>query len=109
MAYTRTVQGCDFDGFEWDAKKSECCYQRSGFNFNYAAEVFDAGYIEWQDLRRDYGEPRFVAIGEVEGRVLAVVRTPRGTVRRIISARAASRRERRQFYGTREAKQQADP
>ena len=44
-------------------------------------------------------ERRFIAIGIVEGSTIAVVWTPRGSDRRIISARKASRKERKQ-YGT---------
>ncbi|MGH7815472.1 MAG: BrnT family toxin [Candidatus Binataceae bacterium] len=47
-----------------------------------------------EDRRRDYGEPRFAAIGEIDGEIMYVVYTWRGAIRRIISARHASRRER---------------
>ncbi|MDX1539761.1 MAG: BrnT family toxin [Geminicoccaceae bacterium] len=50
------------------------------------------------DRRRDYGEPRLSVLCPVHGRLLHITYTPRGGVRRIISARAASRREQR-FYG----------
>ncbi len=50
--------------------------------------------LEWEDTRRDYGEPRIMAIGEIDEEVYIVVYTPRKAVRRIISARPASRRER---------------
>jgi len=46
------------------------------------------------DRRRDYGEERVIAIGEVDGEVLVVVYTDRGNTRRIISARRANRKER---------------
>ena len=54
-------------------------------------------YLERADDRRDYGEPRFLAFGEIEGRVLAIVFTWRGMTRRIISARKANPRERTLF------------
>jgi uncharacterized DUF497 family protein len=101
------VKGAEFDGFRWDADKSERCDQERGFNFDYAARVFDDGFIEWEDRRRDYGEQRYVAVGKVEGQVLAVVWTPRETMRRIISARPASRSERERLHG-REAQRQRD-
>ncbi|HEY8693142.1 MAG TPA: BrnT family toxin [Chloroflexota bacterium] len=48
-------------------------------------------------MRQDYGERRFVVIGEFQGIVLTVVWTPRGNRRRIISVwRASSNRERRE-------------
>ncbi|MBV8638432.1 MAG: BrnT family toxin [Candidatus Eremiobacteraeota bacterium] len=42
-----------------------------------------------------------MAIGMVNGIILTVVWTPRGTARRIISARRASRKERRRYYAHR--------
>ncbi len=47
--------------------------------------------------RRDYGEVRIVATGYVGEYALTLVYTDRGEVRHIISARLASRRERRQW------------
>ena len=46
------------------------------------------------DERRDYGEVRVQAIGQVGEDVLFVVYTDRDTARHIISARLASRKER---------------
>ena len=39
------------------------------------------------DERRDYGEPRFVTVGWLRDRFVAVVWTPRDDGRRIISMR----------------------
>jgi uncharacterized DUF497 family protein len=50
--------------------------------------------MELLDDRYDYGEPRSVAIGNVDDvGVLRVTWTPRGNLRRIISARRAVSRE----------------
>lgn len=46
-------------------------------------------------MRRDYGEPRYLVTGEVDGPTITVVWTPRGNRRRIISGWPASNRERR--------------
>ena len=43
------------------------------------------------------GEPRMKAVGEIEGELYTVIFVDRGDVRRIISARPASRRERREW------------
>ncbi len=102
----RVVGPGDFDGFEWAEEKSERCYEERGFDFAYAARLFDGDFIEWEDRRRDWGEPRIISVGEVEARILTVVWTPRGNLRRIISARPASRAEREKLYGKREAHQQ---
>ena len=89
--------------FEWDEAKSQDNFEKRGFDFEYAARIFKGGdLLEYEDRRRDYGERRCVAIGEIEGEILFVVYTWRGASRRIISARLASRRERdayRQTFG----------
>lgn len=71
------MQGPDFDGFTWEAEKSGRCRRERGFGFEDAVKVFEGDFIEAEDRRRDYGEQRFVTIGEVESLVLAVVWTPR--------------------------------
>lgn len=80
--------------FEWDEAKSEANFRERGFDFAYAALIFDGPTLEWHDMRRDYGERRIQAIGQVNEDILFVVYTWRGAVRRIISARLANRRER---------------
>ena len=80
--------------FEWDEAKSERNRRERGFGFPKAALIFERPVIEWCDIRKDWGEPRIVAIGAVEGDVLAVIYTERGEVRRIISARKARKKER---------------
>lgn len=87
--------------FEWDPGKSEQNRQERGFGFDFAALIFEDGTIEWTDDRRDYGEARVRAIGEADGLVLYVVFTDRGDVRRIISARLASRKERDRWHASR--------
>jgi uncharacterized protein len=53
--------------------------------------------LERVDARRDYGDTRVIAIGQVDGRLMVVVYTWRETARRIISARKANPREKRRF------------
>jgi uncharacterized protein len=81
-------------GFEWDQTKSRATLQKRGFDFEYAARIFEGTAIEREDRRRDYGERRMVSVGSIEDDVFVVVYTWRGSRRRIISARRASRRER---------------
>lgn len=80
--------------FEWDQAKSARTWRERGFGFDTAARIFDGPVQSTLDERRDYGEQRIIAIGEVDGEVLIVVYTERGSLRRIISARRANRRER---------------
>jgi len=87
--------------FDWDPAKDERNWQERGFGFDLAALIFEAETIEWMDVRRDYGEARMRAIGEADGLVLHVVFTDRGDVRRIISARVASSKERNKWHASR--------
>jgi uncharacterized DUF497 family protein len=82
---------------EWDEAKSERNFRERGFDFAYAALVFDGAVTEREDTRKDYGEPSFIVIGVVDGDHLAVVPTPREGRIRIVSARRASRRERHAY------------
>ncbi len=84
--------------FEWDQAKSDKNLAERGFDFEYACRIFGGDTIEWDDTRRDYGERRVIAIGEVDEEVFVVVYTLREHSRRIISARLASRRERDAYY-----------
>jgi uncharacterized DUF497 family protein len=49
------------------------------------------------DLRRDYGEARFRAIGPIAGRLHSLAFTMRGGTLRAISLRKANERERRLY------------
>lgn len=83
--------------FGWDPAKSEKTRRDRGFGFEYAARVFAGPTIEAIDRRKDYGEERISAIGEIDGRVYVVVYTDRPGVRWIISAWKASGRDLRQW------------
>lgn len=59
----------------------------------------DATRFEWETAlvaegtRRDYGEPRYIALGLIGTRVHVMVFTPRGESVRLISLRKANSRE----------------
>ncbi len=80
--------------FEWDDSKHAHNLRVRGFGFDVAAQVFAGGVIEWLDDRHAYGEVRIRALGMARDALLHVVYTDRGSVRRIISARRANRKER---------------
>lgn len=88
--------------FEWDEAKSERNRIERELPFDLAIELFEGFVIEEPDTRRDYGERRIRAVGEVDGLTLLVVYTDRADIRRIISVRQANRRERNAY---REAQQ----
>ena len=89
--------------FEWDDAKSKATRKDRGFGFEEAAGVFlDPCRFTFPDERNDYGEPRWVTFGEIEGRLFAVAYTMRGDTIRIISARKANARERRRYDDNKE-------
>lgn len=80
--------------FEWEETKSWKNFRDRGFGFEAAVRIFAGPVVEAEDTRESYGERRIKAIGEHDGMIFVVVYTWRGRVRRIISARFASRKER---------------
>ncbi|HWB50639.1 MAG TPA: BrnT family toxin [Stellaceae bacterium] len=87
---------CPIADFEWDPRKEIVNVFKHGIDFTTASLIWD-GFVSERPDRCSYGEARFVAFGIAESRILAVVYTPRGAARRIISARIAARRERRLY------------
>jgi hypothetical protein len=83
--------------FEWDPDKNERNIERRGIDFVWAIEIFHGPVIEWIDQRREYGEERWIAIGDVDTIVLTLVYTWRGTRRRIISAWKAHDHQRKAY------------
>ena len=84
--------------FEWDEAKREANLVKHGVDFVDALEVFaDPLRIERIDKRREYREERRQVVGRVGEQVLFVVYTSRGAARRMISARRASKDERRTY------------
>ncbi len=83
--------------FAWDPRKEGINVEKHGIAFADACRIFEDVTIERIDDRFDYGEQRIVAIGLVDGVYMTVVYTLRGETRRIISARRATRHERRSW------------
>ena len=83
--------------FELDRRKVEINLKKHAVDFADAVAVFsDDSAITLQDDSN--GEERFVSVGlDALGRVLVVAFSWRGERIRLISARRATRRERRQY------------
>ena len=83
--------------YQWDKNKAEKNHEKHGILFSDAVSIFQddlASTIE--DDCQD--EQRFVTLGmDALGRLLVVVYTWRGNDIRIISARKATPRERKQY------------
>lgn len=88
--------------FEWDAQKAAQNLVKHGVSFDEASTVFGdplAGTI--LDPRHSSDELRFVTIGlSVSQRLIVVAHAERDDRIRIISARRATRRERRKYEST---------
>ena len=84
--------------FEWDEAKRLANIQKHGVDFADVEQVFVGEFIETEDLRRDYGEKRFRAIGRLGNHIVQIAYTWRGDHRRIISARRAGRDDRRTYH-----------
>jgi len=80
---------------EWDEEKRESNLAKHGVDFVDVFGIFDGQIFELIDNRRDYRETRIRCLGEIDGRIYAVVYTLRGDNRRVISARKANGRETR--------------
>lgn len=78
---------------EFDHVKRDQTLSERGFDFARAVEVFTGSHLTRADTRIDYAEARFVTAGWLDARLVVVVWTPRGEVRRIISIRKANDRE----------------
>jgi uncharacterized DUF497 family protein len=84
---------------EFDPTKRETTLEHRGLDMARAAEIFAGATLTIADDRKDYGEPRFITIGRLDGRMVVSVWTPRGAARRIISLRKANDREKALYGG----------
>ena len=79
---------------EFDPVKDAINIAVHGISLARATELLAGFTQEWIDIRRDYGEIRTIAIGEIGGIEYVCVYARRGEAFRPISLRRAKRRER---------------
>jgi len=91
--YTKTVE------IVWDPAKARQNLRKHGVRFADAVMVLDDTYaITISDSESEPAEARWVTLGaDAQGRVLVVVYTYRGEDLRLISARPAEPRERKEY------------
>ena len=77
----------------FDPKKRDRTFEDRGLDFEDAALVFDGTTVEFEDLRRNYGEPRVLCYGLLFGRLVVIGYTLRGATRHVFSMRKANDRE----------------
>ena len=85
--------------FEWDPEKAAENERKHGVSFDEAATAFaDPLSLTIADPDHSGQEDRFILLGQsFRGRMLVVVHTEREDRIRLISARLATRRERRSY------------
>ena len=84
--------------FEWDESKRSSNLRKHGLDFADCDAVFARPVATWVDNRYDYGERRFVTLGLLGARVVAIAHTVSGECVRVISFRRASKREQAKYF-----------
>lgn len=85
--------------FEWDVAKAAQNIKKHGISFEEASTVFeDPLFITFLDEEHSFDEDRYITIGvSINNNLILVAHTDRSDTIRIISARKATKNERR-FY-----------
>lgn len=85
--------------FEWDEEKAKANLKNHKISFEEAQTVFaDPLFVVFADPDHSLDERRFIIMGEsIKHRLLVVAYTERSTVTRLISARKATRAERKDY------------
>lgn len=81
----------------FDPTKRDKTLAERGLDFADAVDVFAGRTLGFPDERFDYGEARFISVGNLRGRMVIIVWTPRAGVRHIISMRKANEREQARY------------
>ena len=71
----------------FDEAKRRWTLDHRELDFADTPRVFEGPHFDLIDDSKDYGELRILTYGELDGRSVTVVWTPRGKTRRIISMR----------------------
>jgi len=85
--------------FEWDQNKAASNFLKHGVSFDEAKSVFDDPiYVDFYDPDQPYNEHRYIIIGHsVKNRLLIVAYAERKNKICLISAREATRREKKVY------------
>jgi uncharacterized DUF497 family protein len=96
------------EGFEWDQGNAQKSERKHGVTSAETEQIFSNFPLRLaEDVAHSESEPRYHALGMTNaGRLLHVTFTLRGRLLRVISARLANRKERKQYE---EEKTEADP
>ncbi len=84
--------------FAWNEEKRLNNRAKHGLDFEDAGRIFGGEVFVVEDTRYDYAEQRFIAYGELAGRIVVLAFTlPDDDTIRIISMRKANKREQRAY------------
>lgn len=85
--------------FDWDENKAKSNLDKHGVSFDEATSVFnDPLFLTFADSAHSIHEQRFIIMGEsTKGKLLVVSYTERQNNMRLISARLATRKERKVY------------
>ena len=84
--------------FEWDDAKNITNIEKHHIDFSDVVEIFQHPILTNIDSRENYGEERWIGIGQLQGRTIVVVYVEYlNNIIRIISARKATKRERKYY------------
>jgi len=87
--------------FEWDEQKNRANIRKHGLDFADAEIMFRGLLLVTADTREDYGEQRWIGIGAIGERIIAVIFAERDAETiRIISLRKADHEERKEYEKT---------
>ncbi len=84
--------------FGWDENKRQANLKRHEIDFADVWRVFENETSTEVDNRFDYGEIRYLTLGLLFGKVIAVVHTEDDEIIRIISARIGNKYDEEKYY-----------
>lgn len=84
--------------FEWDENKNISNIEKHHIDFNDGINIFRNPLILKEDRRNDYGEKRWIAIGNLSEIIVVAVYTIRNDNIRIISIRIANQNEKQKYH-----------
>jgi uncharacterized protein len=84
--------------FEWDEANRLASLDRHGIDFLDVEEIFDGSFITIEDDRCTCDEQRFITVGLLQARIVAIGYTNRGHAMRLIFCRKATLYEQKNYY-----------
>jgi len=83
----------------YDPDKDAANRQKHGLSLRFGADVLaDPNVLDFPGIRHDYGEDRWIAYDQTDGRIYVCVYVERDRDIRIISVRKANDREEKRYH-----------